>query len=253
MTVWSVHAEEDPVDLTVFVSCYNEATLIRETLLSVTSALDVLPYSCEVVVIDDASKDNSLDVIKELAEGELRGRIRVYGHKRNCGLAFNFIEGAHLGRGKYYRCVCGDAAESRDVLINIFKHIGESDMVVPYQIRSGRSLFRRVFSRFYVMLVNGLSGYRLRYYNGSPIFRRRHVIRWPPLACGFGFQADLITRLLDEGCSYIEIESISEEKKFEKSSALTVLNGLSVCHTLLEIGLRSMKRVLCGRRMHLKE
>jgi hypothetical protein len=68
-------------------------------------------------------------------------------------------------------------------------------------------------------------------------------MRWGPYSFGFGFQAELITRLLDEGASYIEIPvTARHQAKTGGNSALNIKNFLSVSHTLLEMLIRRIRR-----------
>ena len=61
-------------------------------------------------------------------------------------------------------------------------------------------------------------------------------MRWHPNTRGFGFQADIICMLLDQGATHMEIEV--EAINRAQSRALTVKNVLSVGHTLLDILVR---------------
>ena len=68
-------------------------------------------------------------------------------------------------------------------------------------------------------------------------------MRWGPYSFGFGFQAELITRLLDEGASYIEIPlSNTHREKSGGNSALNFKNLLSVGHTLSEVLIRRVRK-----------
>ena len=93
-------------------------------------------------------------------------------------------------------------------------------------------------------LVNLLSGYRIHYYNGLPVLSRFDVMRWHPNSPGFGFQADLVTRLLYMGASYLEIPVVPLERSSGKSKALKFKNLCSVAHSLLEIFIRRVGRIL---------
>ncbi|NBX30905.1 hypothetical protein EBR04_10780, partial [bacterium] len=129
----------------------------------------------------------------------------LYVNEVNLGVGSNYAEGAFRCRGKYYRMICGDNVESKETLVSIFKHIGEADMIIPYPADTTfRGPFRRGVSRTFTLLVDLLSGYRIRYYNGLAVHFRYNVMRWHSNSHGFGFQADLITRLLDLKASYIE-------------------------------------------------
>jgi hypothetical protein len=154
--------------------------------------------------------------------------------------------------GKYYRLCCGDDSEAPEALVNIFKHIGVADMVVPFQNQdsvAGKTPMRKRLSKTFTFLVNLISGYRLKYYNGMAIHLRYNVMRWHPSSYGFGFQADIITRLLDEGASYVQVPAFGTDRKGSASTALTVRNVLSVGHTLLELAIRRVRRWLYGRTM----
>jgi glycosyltransferase involved in cell wall biosynthesis len=242
----------DDIDITIVVTCYNEQDLITDTLNSVTTALRQVGVTYEIIVVDDASKDDSLIKISEYIRSHPEYPITFKANKANRGLGNNYVEAAFLGRGRYYRLCCGDDCESVDVLVNIFKHIGAADIVIPYQNQdevTGKTLSRRLLSKVFTRLVCFISGYNLKYYNGLAIHLRYNVLRWHPSSYGFGFQADMITRLLDEGASYIQIPSSSVDRKSSASSALAARNILSVGHTLLELAIRRIRRLLYGRTM----
>src|SRR5438876_1060626 len=105
----------DEIDLTILVSCYNEQSLIVRTIENVLSALDeVGGIRYEILVIDDCSTDDSTRVIEEFIGSHPDEPILLRKNRVNRGLAQNYIDGAFLGRGKYYRLVCGDDAEPKD-------------------------------------------------------------------------------------------------------------------------------------------
>jgi glycosyltransferase involved in cell wall biosynthesis len=244
--------EPQEVDITVLVTCYNEAHLIGDTLNNVVAALREVGCSYEILVIDDLSKDNSVAVIQEYIRVHPDAGVTLHANQKNRGLATNYVEGAFLGRGRYYRLCCGDNCEPREVLANVFKHLGKADMVIPYQLQgevAGKSPMRKNLSRVFTWLVNVISGYRIKYYNGMAIHLRWNVMRWHPSSYGFGFQADIVTRLLDEGASYLQVRSTSVENKGSASSALTLRNLLSVTHTLLEITIRRVRKFLYGKEL----
>ena len=144
-----------------------------------------------------------------------------------------------MGKGKYYRLICGDDAEPRGTIISVFRELGQADILIPYYVSSeGKSLYRRMLSNAYSNLINFVSGFRLHYYNGLAVHLRYNVMRWHPNTRGFGFQADIICMLLDQGCSYKEIPVWTIERKGGDSRALTFKNMLSVTHTIIDIIVR---------------
>jgi glycosyltransferase involved in cell wall biosynthesis len=237
-------ASDDDVDLTIVVPCFNEGDNIADTLNTIASAMLELHWSYEVLVIDDGSSDQTAAMVEKYLKDRPDLPFRFYRNARNRGLTRTYVDGAFLGRGKYYRLVCGDNVEPAETLVRVFSALGEADMIVPFhEAAVGKPPFRRCLSRTYTALVNLLSGYHIRYYNGLAAHLRYNVMRWGPYSFGFGFQAELITRLLDEGATYVEIPVVANHKeKSGSNSAINVGNWLSVGHTLLEVMIRCVRR-----------
>jgi glycosyltransferase involved in cell wall biosynthesis len=228
------------LDLTLFVACYNEEENIVATLDTIREAMAELPFSYEIIVIDDASRDRSVEVITAYQQQYPSLLLRLVKNAKNRGLARNFVEGAFLGQGVYYKLVCGDNVDPKENLLAVFKQLGTADVIVPYHSRTqGRSLFRRFLSRSYTHLVNAATGHALEYYNGCGVYRRADVMRWHSRGSGFGFQAELLVRLLDEGASYVQVPILGMERSTGRSTALKLRNWISVGRTLLALWLRS--------------
>jgi glycosyltransferase involved in cell wall biosynthesis len=238
-----------PIDLTIFVSCYNEAPYIVRTLDTLRGALAELRFSYEIIVIDDCSRDGSADLVEDYIRANPTEHLLLRRNKHNIGWAQNYIDGAFIGKGKYYRIVCGDASEPKDTMIKVFQEIGTADIIIPHYVTNeGRSWQRGFLSSAYVALVNLISGFRLKYYNGLPVHLRYNVMRWHSNTRGFGFQADILCLLLEQGFTFKEVAVFAVEQKGGKSTALSFKNALSIGHTLLDIGIRRIANMVYRRR-----
>jgi glycosyltransferase involved in cell wall biosynthesis len=221
------------------VSCYNEKPYIIRTLDTLRSALAELTFSYEMIVIDDCSSDGSADLLKDYVRANPAERILLRLNKRNIGWAQNYIDAAFIGKGEYYRIICGDASEPKNTMIAVFQEIGTADIIIPYYVTNeGRSWQRGFLSSAYVSLVNLISGFHLKYYNGLPVHLRCSVMRWHSNTRGFGFQADILCLLLELGFTFKEVPVVAKEQKGGKSTALTLKNSLSIAHSLLDIAIR---------------
>ena len=240
--------EDASLDLTVFVSCYNEAPYIVGTLDTIRSSAAEVGLNYEIIVIDDASRDNSREVVIDYIGSHPEDRVVLRSNRTNKGLAQNYLDAAFIGKGKYYRLICGDNAEPKESIVAVLREIGQADIIVPYYIsKEGKSLRRRLISSTYTGLVNLMTGYRLHYYNGLALHLRHNVLRWHSNTRGFGFQADILYLLLDQGFTYKEIPIITIEMRQGKSNALTLRNFLSVGHTFVEIINRRLSNRLYRR------
>jgi hypothetical protein len=124
---------------------------------------------------------------------------------------------------------------------NIFDELGSADIVITYLDPDYRWLHRRLLSRFYVRLVNLISGYDISHYHGTPLFRRVDVLRWHSYRT-VGFFADMITRLLDEGATYVEVPTPCHEREKGKSRALRVKNVISLAVGFSDMLLRRFSK-----------
>lgn len=237
-----------PPLITLFVACYNEAGNIEGTLDVIRAACAQAGITYEVVIIDDASTDGSPEIIRRYIGNHPDMPIQLHVNPKNMGLGENFGEAAFMGTGTYYRLVCGDNVEPVETLVKVFREIGKADIILTFRPDGveGKAFARNILSGFYTKIVNLISGYNLRYYNGLAIMKRRDVMRWNPNSHGFGFQADLVTRLLDRGASFLEVPVTAHERNDGKAKAINFRNICSVGHSLLNILIRRLSKIVYG-------
>lgn len=240
----SLTLDHSEIDITLFVPCYNEEENILATFNEITEAMAELDLTWEIIVIDDASSDNSVLLIKEYMYDHHDYPVTLVVRHANQGLAQNFVDGAFLGRGMYYRLINGDNVESHSQISAILRHIGASDMLIPYHVEVfGRTLFRRYLSKLFTLMVNLITGFRIHYYNGCSVHFRHDVMRWHVNCSGFDFQANLITRLLRQGRTYLEIPVAGHERAFGSSKALTPKNFFSAARFFIDISFNRIWRL----------
>lgn len=88
--------------LSIVIPTYNRAELLRECLTSMQHA----PADCEIVVLDNASPDNTPQLVQEFAVKD--SRIRSIRHDQNLGPMVNFEKALAAGRGEYICLTCDD-------------------------------------------------------------------------------------------------------------------------------------------------
>jgi glycosyltransferase involved in cell wall biosynthesis len=230
-------------DVTVLIPCLNEENNVAGAMDAVFEASKLIQCLTEVVVIDDGSTDRTSAVVRQYCEEHPSAQVRLVQNPSTKGLSRAFVDGAFGGNGEYYKLVPGDNVEPVETIAAILSERGSADIIVPHYIEiRNRPLFRTLLSRIYTVVVNIASGYRLKYYNGNPLYKRFHVLRFHVECSGFGYQAEFLTRLLHDGATYKEISLVAYDR--EGSAAISVRNILSVAHSLLTIALRRLRIVL---------
>jgi glycosyltransferase involved in cell wall biosynthesis len=229
--------------ISVFVSCYNEQTSIVPTIESAVRALSQSGLSWEIIVTDDVSSDNSVQVIRDYLRGHSELPIRFCVHETNQGLIRSIFEAVHLAQGQYFWMIAGDNNVDDATARELLSHVGTVDIVIPHVLRySGRALHRRIISKAYAFIVRFLSGCPVRYYNGASIHRRTHLLWLEDNIKSFAFGANCIIRLLDHGFSYVEVPVVYNERTSGKSTALTLKNLRDVTAFFVTLVARRVKR-----------
>lgn len=90
--------------ITTIVTCYNKAPWIEQCIRSVLSQSIA---DSEVLVIDDASTDGSVEIVRRL-EAENTGRLRTIFHRDNKGIPATWREAVGAARGSYIARLDGD-------------------------------------------------------------------------------------------------------------------------------------------------
>lgn len=95
--------------ISILIPCFNEGKNARET---VEAALDQRYENIEVIAINDGSRDNTAEILNQLAQEY--PKLRVIHLAANQGKAVALKAGAAAARGDLLVCIDGDALLERD-------------------------------------------------------------------------------------------------------------------------------------------
>lgn len=154
--------------VSVVIPCYNHAEFVQETIQSV---IDQDYENIELIIIDDGSKDNSVEVIKEMIPAcEARFKRFEFRYRPNKGLCSTLNEAIKWCCGKYIGCIASD-----DILV---------EDKTSYQVKylEGNPSCIGVFGEVEVFDKECLSKVRLRRAkknNFNDIFTNKHHLPAP--------------------------------------------------------------------------
>ncbi len=97
--------------LSVIIPAYNEAERIPKTLKIISSYLECQPYSYEILVVCDGSKDRTADVVRDISL--LTPKLKLIDRKKNMGKGYSIKEGMLAAKGKVR--LFTDADNSTDI------------------------------------------------------------------------------------------------------------------------------------------
>ncbi len=107
--------EQPPVS--ILIPCYNEGENVRET---VEILLRQKYPAFEIIAVNDGSKDNTLEILQELAEQH--SQLRVVNLHTNQGKAMGLRTAALLANSEILICIDGDALLAPEAIAWMVRH-----------------------------------------------------------------------------------------------------------------------------------
>lgn len=114
--------------ISIIMSAYNAENTIER---AITSCLNQTYRDIEVIVVDDASTDNTLNIVKSLADKD--NRVKVFSNEVNKGAGLARRVGVHNAKGEYTTFLDSDDYYKEDCIEILFKAAKEknADIVHP--------------------------------------------------------------------------------------------------------------------------
>ncbi|EEF60318.1 glycosyltransferase family 2 protein [Pedosphaera parvula] len=148
--------------LSLVIPCYNEEGNLRHLIAAIREAVDPLNLPYEVVITDDCSKDNSWNILKDLAAKD--PRIRVQRFVFNCGESAASWAGLKAARGQYLVTLDADLQNDPRDLPKFIEALKSCDCVCGTRVESrgqGDNIVRIISSRIANSVRNKLSGEKI--------------------------------------------------------------------------------------------
>lgn len=101
--------------LSVIITVYNQEELIKR-------AIESIPVNCEIIVIDDASSDNTAKVVKDYD-------VILIKNTENIGAGLSRNKGVEIAKGDYIAFLDSDDYFDTTKLKLVMKHMGDYDVI----------------------------------------------------------------------------------------------------------------------------
>jgi len=164
-------------NLSLIIPVYNEEENLPILVEAIHKALDPLPYTWEVVLVDDGSEDNSLQVLTRLAEEDSQ-HLRVLSFRRNFGQTAAIAAGLDYASGEIIILLDADMQnDPADIPMLLAKLDEGYDLVSGWRKnRQDTYLTRTLPSNLANMLISRTTGIPLHDYGCTLKAYRREVL-----------------------------------------------------------------------------
>ncbi|MFZ1080499.1 MAG: glycosyltransferase family 2 protein, partial [Candidatus Kryptoniota bacterium] len=192
----------------------------------VTSFLSSHPYQWEIVVVESGSMDNTLNIIREVANNNPKIKIIHQEHREGMGSAL---------RAGYAQCSCdliwhveSDSPFDTNNLISALPLLQAADFVAGYRIGKRESFMRWLYSFVYNRLVRLLFRLRVTDVNFSfKVFKRANLEKIKLRSSGWFIDAELLIETKKHGFKIAEL-GIPYNQRIAGSSTVSIFTPLPI-------------------------
>jgi len=230
--------------ITAFFPCYNDAGTIATIVIIADRTLRHLTDDYEIIVGNDASTDNSREILAELQA--IYPHLRVLHHTINQGYGGNLRSMFAAATKDLIFYTDGDAQYDPAELTKLFDHLSpDIDVVQGWKIERHDPLHRKIIGRAYHHFVRIWFGLHLRDVDCDFRLFRRHVLESFPLHSNSGcITVEMMTRIEQGGFHVREVPVHHYHRAYGESQ---FFNFRRVARTLQELSVLWIKLKLLRR------
>lgn len=231
--------------ITAFFPCYNDAGTIASMVIAADRTLRELTDDYEIIVGNDASTDNSAEILDELRE--IYPRLRVLHHPVNRDYGGNLRSMFAAATKDLIFYTDGDAQYDPAELTELYARLGpEVDVVQGWKIGRGDPMHRKIIGRVYHHFVKWWFGLHLRDVDCDFRLFRRHVLESFPLDSNSGcITVEMMTRVELGHFSVVEVPVHHYHRAYGESQ---FFNFRRIARTLAELSGMWIRLKLLRRR-----
>jgi len=200
--------------LSVAVPVFNEEEVIEEFFKELFKFLSKIDKDAEIIFIDDGSTDNTLGLLKKLAEKN--DTIKIFSFRKHRGKAEALTLGFKKAKGEYILTIDADLQDRPDQIENLIKKSKEGwDLVSGWRKNRKDSIFKKISSKVFNLISSIFWGLKVNDLNcGLKLYTREAA---KSLNLYGGMHRFIPLLLFQEGFSVTEVPVIHDKRRLGKS------------------------------------
>lgn len=145
------------MDLSIIVPIYNEETNLPALYARLAAMLTAMPLQSEVILVNDGSRDQSLEIMRELASKDPRFHYITF--SRNFGHQIAITAGLDLSTGDAVVVMDGDLQDPPELVPELYSKLREGYEVVyaKRKTRQGESLIKLFTAKMFYRILASIT------------------------------------------------------------------------------------------------
>lgn len=195
-------------ELSVFFPAYNEEANLENTVSKAVAVLDKIADKWEIIIVNDGSKDKTLEVAQKLAKKE--ARIRVINHQVNKGYGASLKSGFYNSKYDWIAFTDSDGQFDFSEIGNLIEkqRLTNPGLVIGYYLDRKVSNWVKFTSRVWEITVSVLFGLKVKDIDcGFKLIARKVFTKIPKLEAERGafISSELLIKAKKAGFKIAEV------------------------------------------------
>lgn len=221
---------ENKKTISIVIPCYNEESSIKEVIKAIPETDEIF----EIIVVDDGSKDKTVEMAKESGRD-----VRIISHTYNIGNGAAVKTGAKAAKGDFILFMDGDGQHKPDDILNLTKFIDRYDMVIGSRSKNAKvSGYRTLGNRFLNWFASYLTGVKiLDLTSGFRLVNKNKFMEFFDLYPNqYSYPTTSTMAFIKSGyfIKFVEMDTIEKRKK-GKSDIRPIRDGLKFINIMFKV------------------
>ena len=145
------------MEISVIVPSFNEEKNVPLIYERLTSTLSQISDDYEIIFVNDCSKDNTLEVIKQLSKKD--SHVKYISFSRNFGHQIAVSAGLDMCKGKAVVIIDGDLQDPPELILEMYKKYQEGYKVVyaKRKTREGETWFKKATAKLFYRFLAAMT------------------------------------------------------------------------------------------------
>ncbi len=231
-----------PQSISVVLPAYNEEACIEEAVKACTDFFPARFADCEILVVDDGSKDRTAELVRGLAERH--PAVKLVQHAKNQGYGRAIASGFAASRCDLVFYTDADCQFDVREVADLVPLLADADVVLGFRVYRYDSVLRCLLSWVYNQLVRVLFFIRVRDVDCAFKLFERHVIERLELeSSDFFVDTEMVARLSRLKARVVE----KGVRHYPRTAGHTTVRASHIPRTLWTVA-RMWFRIHFGRR-----
>lgn len=147
----------DKINCSVIIPVFNEEEVVNESYLRIKKVMDSTEDSYEIIFVNDGSRDNTLNIIKEICDKDKN--VKLIDFSRNFGHQSAITAGMNFAIGQAIVVIDADLQDPPEVILEMLEKWKEGYQVVYGKRlkRKGESIFKRATAKVFYRILRRLT------------------------------------------------------------------------------------------------